>query len=195
MINKDDELEKLIDDFGTTTNDGVLIHNVSDLVTAILAKGYIKPKVDEEAIRKNNQLICDNKAGDCFRACLTSILCIENSPDLPNVDKESWFIDWHNFLYPKGLTLSYEKEACWKNGFWIATVKSKNFEGEFHSIIMKGQEVYFDPSPKETYEEGMNLLGKGVVNGGMSLEVSDMSKFINWAIVSQLPKILKVSNE
>ena len=145
-------------------------------------------EVDEEAIRKNNQLICDNKAGDCFRACLTSILCIDNSPDLPNVDKKDWWILWHNFLEPKGLTLSYEKEACWKMGYWIATVKSKNFDGESHSIIMKGQEVYFDPSPKETYEVGLNLLGKAIVDGGTFLEVSDMSKFINWAIASQLPK-------
>ncbi|MFA5300427.1 MAG: hypothetical protein WC389_19755 [Lutibacter sp.] len=41
---------------------------------------------------------------------------------------------------------------------------------------MKDQEVYFDPSLKETYTVGENLLGKELVQGGWSLEVTNLQK-------------------
>jgi hypothetical protein len=128
----------------------------------------------DELLFKNQQLITDSKNGDCFRACLTSLLSIQNSPNLPN--GECWFLDWGIFLDKYGLSLKFNKEACWKQGFWIASVPSKNFKGLTHAIIMKNQEVYFDPSLKETYIIGENLLGKDLVKGGWSLEVINLQK-------------------
>jgi hypothetical protein len=126
-------------------------------------------------IRKNMQLISDAGSGDCFRACLTSILGIPNDPDLPNVDQPDWFLRWHRFLSPMGLELNYEHKACWRNGYWIASVTSKNYTTCTHAIVMHGQEVFHDPSPKERYEDGLSLLGSDVVGGGYYLEVTDSS--------------------
>lgn len=128
---------------------------------------------------KNEQLVCDPQKGDCFRACVTSILGIPNSPDLPGVDSKDWFIQWYRFLEKYGVSLHYEEKAIWKDGYWIASVKSKNFPNVTHSIVMKDQEVWFDPSPKEKYQEGENLLGKDVVFGGWHFEVTDFSKLPN----------------
>jgi hypothetical protein len=123
---------------------------------------------------KNSQLICDPENGDCFRACLTSVLGIANRLDLPN--GKNWFIDWLNWLSQYGISLHYEGKACWQEGFWIASVPSKNFNNATHSIIMNGQEVYFDPSPKIKYEIGENLLGKDIVKGGWHLRITNLTK-------------------
>ena len=44
---------------------------------------------------------------------------------------------------------------------------------------MYESEVFFDPSTKETYKEGENLLSKDVVSGGWYFEVRDFSKLNN----------------
>lgn len=127
-------------------------------------------------MRKNYQKICDKEYGDCFRACVTSFLGIENDDSLPGGNEKDWFLKWFRVLGDYGLTLRYEEKACWGEGFWIASVKSKNFENITHSIIMFGQEVYFDPSLKKRYSDGENLLGTDVVLGGWHFELSDPSK-------------------
>jgi hypothetical protein len=121
------------------------------------------------------QLIVDEGKGDCFRACVTSLLGIPNDPELPNVDDPAWFFKWQKFLGPLGLEINYT-DACWRNGYWIASVKSKNFATCTHAIVMQQQEVFHDPSTKARYEEGEALLGSTVVNGGWFLEVADASK-------------------
>lgn len=138
------------------------------------------PKVDggkmmDELKFKNKQLVCDPVNGDCFRACMTSILGIPNSPDLPD-GGDGWIGKWYTFLYQRGLTIQYDETKIWREGFWIASVPSKNFEKCTHSIIMLGQEVYFDPSPKDTYKTGENLLGKNIVLGGWWLEINNIYK-------------------
>lgn len=127
-------------------------------------------------MRCNRQLTIDKGKGDCFRACLTSILGIPNRPDFPNVDDKEWFLGWLNLLSPFGLELHYESKSCWRNGFWIASVKSKNFENTGHAIVMQGCKVAFDPSPMKRYRKGISLLGTELVYGGWYLEVTDCSK-------------------
>ena len=125
---------------------------------------------------KNKQLVCDKEKGDCFRACLTSILELPNDSKLPNCDQTDWLSRWHTFLYDFGLTLNYEQKSCWRLGYWIANVKSKNFADTTHAIVMNGTDVAHDPSTKECYLEAESLLGQDVVLGGWSLEAIDPSK-------------------
>jgi len=132
--------------------------------------------------RKNIQKVVDAKNGDCFRACITSLLGIENDDSLPTGGDPEWFFNWSKFLNRLGLEIHYEQTACWRSGLWIASVKSKNFENVTHAIIMNSQEVYFDPSPKEGYATGENLLGKNIVSGGWYFEVIDIRRFFNYAI-------------
>lgn len=125
---------------------------------------------------KNKQLIVDSIKGDCFRACVTSVLEIPNLPSLPNCDDPEWFLKWDRILRTFGVALRYEAKACWRSGYWIASVKSKNYKEVTHAIVMNGLRVAFDPSTKRRYHVGYSLLGKDVVNGGHYFEILDPSK-------------------
>lgn len=130
----------------------------------------------ERDMRKNKQRVFDIETGDCFRACMSSLLGIANTNGLPHIDKPSWFSDWRKFLLRYGLALTFEKEACWRSGYWIASVKSKNFPKTTHAIVMHHSKVWHDPSTKKRYRAGRSLLGKDIVVGGYFLEVVDPSK-------------------
>lgn len=70
---------------------------------------------------------------------------------------------------------------CWRDGYWVASVKSKNFpEPITHAIVMKGQCVVFDPSLHKKYKIGRNLLSTNLVKYGYWLEITDVSKLINY---------------
>ena len=119
------------------------------------------------------------KKGDCFRACLTSILGIKNDPRyLPDVSKKDWFIKYSKFLAEIGVSIHWDDKKIWRQGYWIATVKSKNFSEVTHAIVMNGTEVYHDPSLGKRYKAGRSLLGdrKKIVKGGWWLEIDDASK-------------------
>lgn len=144
-------------------------------------------------ILKNEQLISDHINGDCFRACLTSLLGIPNFGYLPDGGDKEWFIKWSRFLSTLGLSIHYEEKACWRSGYWIASVKSLNFPDVTHAIIMNCQEVYFDPSPNEKYLSGKNLLGKNIVLGGWYLEVENFNKL--FTSLCSLQPTVKVPSE
>ena len=125
---------------------------------------------------ENRQRIVNSKRGDCFRACITSILNIPNDPSLPTPDDPRWFIKWSKFLAQFGLEIVYEHKSFWRRGYWIASVPSLNFKGVSHAIVMSGDRVRFDPTKKKGYKKGRNLLGKEVIQGGWYFEVTDASK-------------------
>lgn len=132
-------------------------------------------------MRKNKQLVVSKGNGDCFRACMTSILGVPNTDAFPNVHGVTWFRTWKKVLSRFGLSISYYGSGgpIWRDGYWIASVKSRNFEGVTHAIIMKGDEVAYDPSTKKRYRKGKPLVGKGIVVGGYSIELNDASKLHN----------------
>ena len=126
--------------------------------------------------RKNKQLVVDKGNGDCFRACLTSLLGLPNTDGILNYHSKDWMLKWDKFLEQFGLSLHYEQKSCWRYGYWIASVKSKNYKNVTHAIIMKGTEVFFDPSTKKRYRTNRSLLGKDIVRGGFYLEAMNPSK-------------------
>ena len=155
-----------------------------DLVINFIRSHFSLPRdivLPEKLIRKNQQLVCDKENGDCFRACLTSILGVENSQSLGMIGKD-WFVEAIRFLREFGCMIHYEEKAIWRDGYWIASVPSLNFKNTSHSIIMHEQEVFFDPSPHNKYGIRENLLGKNIVTGGSYLEVTDISKLYAKAI-------------
>ncbi|MDE2104669.1 MAG: hypothetical protein KGL39_45960 [Patescibacteria group bacterium] len=127
-------------------------------------------------MKKNKQIIFDKDVGDCFRACLTSILGIPNDKELPNIDKKTWFGEWNKLLLWTGISLEFEKDRIWRTGYWIASVPSKNFNDRGHCVVMKGDNIAHDPSTHKKYKTGQSLLGKGIVDGGWYLVVDDPSK-------------------
>ncbi len=135
---------------------------------------------------KNKQLIVDSKIGDCVRACLTSILGVPNTHNLPNFTEKTkdghyngGWPKWRKLLNEMGISLEYDHERIWRTGYWIASVPSKNYKGGYHAIVMNGCNVAHDPSTKKRYRAGTSMLGKKVA-GGYWLEITDASKLANF---------------
>ena len=121
------------------------------------------------------QLHVSPETGDCFRACMCSVFDIENTDDLPNVDDDKWLWRWKTILRRIGITVEYDDKRIWRAGYWIASVPSKNLEGQTHAIVMHGHKVAHDPSTKRRYRRGTNMLGASLVDGGFYFVVEDPS--------------------
>lgn len=117
--------------------------------------------------------------GDCFRACMASLLELPNDDRLPHIESKNWLGEWMNLLETFGMRFGRSHSAFWKDGYWIASVPSLNFEKTTHAIIMKDFYVEFDPSLAKTYEKGRDLSQEKIVYQGEWLEVSDVSKLKN----------------
>ncbi len=100
--------------------------------------------------------------GDCFRACIASIMEVGHE-DLPNPhDADHWFDAWQEALEPWGLRLIEwdvsEDPELFFPGYWIASVPSKNLGANddgspvLHCVVMHGADLAHDPSMKERYE-------------------------------------------
>lgn len=129
-------------------------------------------------MKKYRQKISDPKIGDCFRACMATLLQL--APEvLPNDSSPAWHRNWQNYLGQFGLGLSYSNRAdqpIWLSSPWIASVKSLNYKGVTHAILMhQGGVVLHDPSSKKRYKVGRRLHGD-VVQSGQHLLVIDSSK-------------------
>lgn len=124
---------------------------------------------------KYRQRICDSTIGDCFRACMATLLQLPPEV-LPNDFTPGWHSNWQHYLGQFGLALSpqnHSKQPIWLGPPWIAAVKSLNFEGGTHAILMhRGGVVLFDPSPKKRYKIGQRL-SSDVVLFGQHLIVVD----------------------
>jgi hypothetical protein len=91
--------------------------------------------------------------GDCFRACIASILelPIEEVPN-PHAPEEHWWEAWHEWLVPRGLQLVEwhlprdQPVYCPLRGYWIATVTSPSRSCN-HCIVMHDDAIAWDPSP------------------------------------------------
>lgn len=102
------------------------------------------------------QRIIDNKKGDCFTACIASLLEIPYE-DIPDIPLWGWMEVVSPFLRKNGFTYEgYQKPekaielSVGIDGFYIVDVPSQNFEGIFHSVIFKGLDFVFDPSTAKT---------------------------------------------
>ena len=127
-------------------------------------------------MKKYNQRIVGNKIGDCFRACMATVLQLPPEV-LPNDHSPAWHNIWAAFLSQFGIDLVFggRKDAIWMDGYWIASVKSLNYKETSHAIVMDGINVFHDPSTKKRYRAGRSLLGSEAVTGGYRLIVDDAS--------------------
>lgn len=126
------------------------------------------------------QTITSSASGDCWRACMASILELPIEI-LPNDHSDAWFLNWKQYLKQFGLGISYygnpKKDPMWADHHWIASVKSLNYKNTYHAIVMhEGGVVAHDPSIKNAYETGQQMLGSDVVVEGFHLVVRDASK-------------------
>lgn len=102
----------------------------------------------------------ENTVGDCFRACLASILEMDPSdvPHFVELGGDKWWILATEWCEENGLSLTYSFKA---NGirehlplYWIASGKSPR--GDFnHSVVFFGDEMVHDPHPSRDGIEGL----------------------------------------
>lgn len=127
---------------------------------------------------RHGQHDSSRETGDCFRASMSVLLGVPNGDHLPHgIDTEGWWTDWWKFLLNLGLMIAHDNAQgpIWKEQPWIASVRSLNYEGATHAIVMhQTHEVLFDPSPLQRYEG--SLLGADVVIGGTWLELADVER-------------------
>lgn len=127
---------------------------------------------------KYRQTISDPAIGDCFRACMATLLQLPPQV-LPNDFSPSWHSNWQTYLRQFGIQLSYSQPntgPIWLPDPWIATVRSLNYEGVHHAILVhQAGVVLHDPSTKKRWKTGTRLTMDDVV-AGQHLVVSDASR-------------------
>jgi hypothetical protein len=111
---------------------------------------------------KIDQTIIDGKNGDCFRACIASML------ELPLKDVihfsmfgKDWYREFYRYMrYRKYLVKGFERDynklskKCLINGCISAMVPSKNFKGKMHVVLIDERgKVIHDPSPSKQYQD------------------------------------------
>jgi len=123
-----------------------------------------------------NQTLVDEEFGDCIRACLASILDLDIDA-VPNFVRfnDRWMIVFWSYInvlgyqfYGTGWPKSESKpnghiisECPNVDGFVIASVPSRSFEGGSHAVVMNiNGLVVHDPNPKRAWE-GINVLETG----------------------------------
>ena len=110
-----------------------------------------------------NQTIISKGAGNCMSAAIASLLelRLEDVPYFRGMEDDKWFSAFIDFLNEQG----YEFEGTGKpnkpllhecpnvDGFIIANVPSKTFEGATHSVIIDMDfRVVHDPNPNKLWE-------------------------------------------
>lgn len=127
---------------------------------------------------KYRQRISDPGIGDCFRACMATLLDLPPEV-LPNDFSPSWHGNWQHYLRQFGLALSPSGRPdgpIWLSEPWIATVQSLNYPGVLHAILVhQGNAVFHDPSTRKRYKTGSRL-GTDQVLSGQHLVVADASR-------------------
>jgi hypothetical protein len=104
------------------------------------------------------QIKVDKINGDCERACIASSLelPISKVPNFMECPELSHFamvgflkIYGYSFI---GICADKNKILTYKgvDGYFIAVVNSINFENTTHTVIFKGNEFVFDPSPNKS---------------------------------------------
>lgn len=126
-------------------------------------------------MKPQRQRIVSRGIGDCFAACMASILELPIEV-LPNDHSPGWSLTWDAFLQQFGISMTSHAATgpIWHEGYWIAAVPSLNFDGVSHAIVMQGHRVAFDPSTKKRYKKGTPMLD--VVTSGTYFVVDDFTQ-------------------
>ena len=105
-----------------------------------------------------NQKIIDKTSGDCFSACVNSIL---ERDDVPNFngdinDRRHWIIKANEWLKSFNYQVVFYKigHSPTPLGYFIITVNSYVFEGGYHSVVGYTDDngvtrVVYNPNPQD----------------------------------------------
>lgn len=103
----------------------------------------------------------NGKTGDCFRACIASLLDfpIEEVPhvcDGKPEDDRTWYTEFTDWLAPLGLIyLEFGVGPGWAESFAAAggesfhIISGRSPRGHLHAIVGRNGEPFFDPHPSK----------------------------------------------
>lgn len=126
-------------------------------------------------MREVTQTNGEKGRGDCFPACIASIL--EQPLDRFPIEKcPEWnSYHWGRWLSTRGITLfgPPRHPSAYFQGEWIAVIPSIVNEGGWHAVVMRNDKLAWDPSHKRK-NESVDLTK---VQIGWLLVLSDMWLF------------------
>lgn len=116
-----------------------------------------------------------NERGDCFRACVASILD-EPIESLPN-PHDNWDEGWFDAMRERGLQMVEANIEHWyPDGYWIAQLPSLNLPGCMHVVVMRGGDLIHDPGLTKRYTDGDYWkAGRGSVTRGWTIAPLDIA--------------------
>jgi hypothetical protein len=110
-------------------------------------------------VRKTPQRQRDTQTGDCFEACVATILDVELD-EVPryvesNVDMRPYLARLDEWLRPRGLTVvALNRDTCdasdrlpdfvGTDALWIASLRLGS-DAVHHAVVMRGSELAWDP--------------------------------------------------
>lgn len=107
-------------------------------------------------MRPVEQRVVDPDKGDCFFACIASILelPLEDIPELRTDDKSSQWEKWVDWFRAANLTLICLTHHGPVPGYAIRSIPSYNFEARLHAVVTYDGQVVWDPSPtRRNYDD------------------------------------------
>lgn len=89
----------------------------------------------------------DEVGGDCFRACLASILEVPLD-EVPRPSGDDWVERYDDWLAPRGLALAWATEpfTTRRIGPMIGVVEMADVPGALHALVLDGGRVVHDPA-------------------------------------------------
>lgn len=100
-----------------------------------------------------NQRIISDVDGDCFDACMVSILELADFPTWSR--KTNQYIRWNEFLDKHNMQVLYYELGTFPvpDGFAIMSVKSALFAGARHAVVVEGNgwtvKIVHNPNPQD----------------------------------------------
>ncbi len=100
-----------------------------------------------------NQKIINNKNGDCFGACIGSILEIEDYPNFHTDGDGDWLTKWNKWLKQYNLGIFYAAfgSISLPHGYSIISVVSSLYPGLTHAIVRytdgENERIQWNPNP------------------------------------------------
>jgi len=122
----------------------------------------MKPNKAGQPMKPVLQQHITNKMGDCFGACVASILEIPEAPNFHTDTSRHWLLKWDEWLWQKYWLHPFYAaigSIPMPQGYSILTVRSALFADTYHAVVYQNGEgkdgIVWNPNPLDP--RGVNI--------------------------------------